>query len=669
LNKSNSAILPTDSPNPLIGISGSPDVAHILAAKSELYHNKKKLTELLKNKKKWQRHHNSSSQVYMVDDLVIKIGESSKGEKMIFEFVNYLSHGRSKFHATCVLPFLPKFVPTGYIFIESKIGKWGSFQQKSNGISLKKILSTPLYLKLINRDPDLQAKLAFLTLYVVALAQFDAHGNNILVDINVSQEQEKIAPENVTAEHFEEPLDVNVTFVLFDNMRSLTHSKFIMWGTEIMIGFRASIFRLQQCHQPHDNNVRKLLQMEIDHLHKKSYSLKKEFLQRPDIAAFIKDLPEGWIYTDYLVRNFRSRLDILQKSQSSCIEMVFDVFPEYKFFAMLVIVNKYLIKFPVIPVIHNFPNMHASMLHKFEKCWRRSLDLANMGFVRGQFTPLYERLYMCCANGVNPWDLFELCSAADFDYVAVIKKNVFQVWFMANIKDTISLLAELDDINDDFFDPDISKPSDVIQAQLEISLDLLYQICTRLSNIGRYLEHIPRYHPQWNQLWSHMVGYANVFKDGSELYKKCIPIVSHLLDSPDSTFATAELFCGLSNTLITRFITHIQKVIEDYNQIIFHKKKFDDEINRILDNFYAQSVADYKDIPKYGIIRTTEVAFDTFLKFYNKTNYVQKLESATDTPSYWLKVDPLVKLDHLTKPGFIINGNNVMRMIDFVKSL
>ena len=239
----------SSSISPLIKHVNNPGLEKSLKEKSKIYYEKNKLRTSVAKLRKALPKKGSSNNVYVIDNTFLKI--SGCGEKLMYDFSTFIQQNRNPNHEKDIAKYVPYFAPTGLIDLKtlnnsddkSKFKTTresvGSFQPTIEGFPLKELLLVYNYEIFLKMDPDYETKLAFAILYTVVLGQYDLHSNNILIDVKITNNNKtydihdlEIRDNRVIDDKNNVLLKckVEVTFKMFDLMRSLAHSQdVIVW--------------------------------------------------------------------------------------------------------------------------------------------------------------------------------------------------------------------------------------------------------------------------------------------------------------------------------------------------------------------------------------------------------------------------------------------------------
>lgn len=508
----------------------------------------------------------------------------------------------------------------------------GSFQPALNGRTLKSCIKEGLLLSSIIPDSKsrmLQFVSAFL--YTIVLGMFDANAGNVIV--------------------------VGDQFKFFDNTRCLPHStEFIIWGMSILLAFRSSFLEFEEAHQNLSEDLLDFLSKEVEKLSKKMDGM-ENFLQKEDVKKATDQIPKGWFYPKDFTKVMRYKLDILkdafQKCKiSKCVDMIYSVFPHYKFITILFVTKEYLSKKRVIDETLSFKGdekginiLHRSKLDDLDytEFWRRGLLLAPSADV---IQLLHEVYYF----GVNVKEILGECLKDDFSYLCTLKK----------IYSKISFISELQFIDEALESIDFLKKEPDKNTMCEKMKPFFKDILKTLRSIHR------------------------------DPHKDTILSLTRDIESL-SSFVTEE---GNQKNVAhrLRYIQTARDIIEEMGNDILNDtmtEKDEKEFRYIIDYIHDQARPDFKDIPEDKIqlfsgenleselerngIKTTNVIL------YDFDDYVIEIaKSEKGKPKkFFLKYKKngkkisIIELDVYSMPGFVkflVNKKaEAMTVYQFVK--
>jgi len=201
------------------------------------------------------------------------------------------------------------FTPTTLVTIKQRTGLLtGSLQIAQPGASLKEHLA--IFQK---KEPsDSQDILIEFILTTLLFSPYDAHEHNII----------------------SEPL---FNPKLFDNTRSLPHSnKVLSWGNKLLSPYRCALLGLPGCFTALSETEKQQLKTWLQRIEERLVNLEHFFEQN---AATQKEFPSGWFNRDLtceaLKERFKSALEALNRENLTLVDLVFSVFPYFKFFGLL----------------------------------------------------------------------------------------------------------------------------------------------------------------------------------------------------------------------------------------------------------------------------------------------------------------------------------------------
>jgi hypothetical protein len=482
----------------------------------------------------------------------------------------------------------------------------GSFQPALNGKTLKSCIKDGLSLSSIIQDPKarmIQFVSAFL--YTIILGMFDANSGNIIVS--------------------------GCQFKFFDNTRCLPHSlEFIIWGMSLLLAFRSSFLEFEEAHQNLSEELLSFLEMEIERISKKMDNM-EQFLQKEDVKKATDQLPKGWFYPKNFVKVMRIKLDILRgaaqkKKILKCTDMIYAVYPHYRFLTVLFITREYLSKKRVIDETLSIKGATAGALDDLDytEFWRRGLLLAPSIDV---IQLLHEVYYL----GLNVKEILGECLKEDFSYLVTLKKIYKKIRFISELQFIDDTLESIDKIKRE---PD-----------KERAKSLFGDILKTLRDIEG---------------------------DRQETHKHTIESLHRDIESLSNFVSSEKDQKSVAHRL--RYIQTAREIIEELGNDVLDSlmtEKDEKEFKYIIDYIYEQASPDFKDIPEDKIqlfsgenleselersgIKTTNVVL------YDFDDYVVEIaKSEKGKPKkYFLKYKKqgkkisIMELDVYSIPGFV----------------
>lgn len=202
------------------------------------------------------------------------------------------------------------FTPTTLVTIEQRTGPLlaGSLQIAQPGASLKEHLAT-----FQKKEPcDSQHILIEFIATTLLFSPYDAHECNIISEPVFNPK-------------------------LFDNTRSLPHSnKALSWGNKLLSPYRCALLGLPGCFTALLETEKQQLKTWLQRIEERLVNLEHFFEQN---AATQKEFPPGWFNRDLTCKALKERsksaLEALNRETPTLVDLVFSVFPYFKFFGLL----------------------------------------------------------------------------------------------------------------------------------------------------------------------------------------------------------------------------------------------------------------------------------------------------------------------------------------------
>ncbi len=672
----------------------NPGLEKALKEKSKIYHEKKKLRISVSKITKALPRNDSSNHVYVVGDTFLKI--SGTGEKLMYDFTTFIQQNRNPNHEKEIAINVPIFAPTGLIDLKTlnnsdEKSKFkttresvGSFQPTIKGLSLKELLLLINYQFFLNMDPNYETKLAFIILYTVVLGQYDLHSNNIIVDIKITNNNVLYDIRDLDIKNgmivdktnnVLQACKVDVTFTMFDLMRSLAHSQdVIIWGSMLTVACRCALFRLESSYNKMSKRTLMLLEAEVINLMVRGDKIANDFLKRDEIKKLVDGLPKGYFYDDYIISGYMNRCKTILKSirQEKLInpcDIIFKVHKNYKFFAMIAIIVRYMSQQEIVDNLcsdnSSKENTEKNMgTEEIKQLWYHGLSLAAAPSVGNENISLEDRMEICYNLGISPRQLMAICIRDDFSYIETIRKIKSEIWFKATIN---KIMEDLDTI--------YKKYNDLNNLEIK---NFLKNVCLLFNNIKIKLNKLDKESVTYKHVWIHVIPHIDIFTNAIEHYEECINLINEIDKNPTNKRLDKLLYYSLEDY---GFYNDINKVIDIYNE---KKIGLNDDLQKILIDLHKAAIPDFKDIPSDSIMKICNNYIDNTFNLFGleisedvkslKTPAIEKYNNVLEIngevlPGYYMKIkkDKYVKLDYSTKPGFIIYKKREMTVPFFIE--